>query len=536
VNLRETGAERERRAPSAIGRRGFLVGSGALVLATACAGDDGGSRSATSSASPNTTLHTARLDGDPFTLGVASGDPAADSVILWTRLAPQPLAVDGAAGMPDDPVDVRWQISADDRFTSIVNEGVATADPESGHSLHVEAGALDPAASYFYRFTVGDFTSPVGRTRTLPAEGEALDHLTLAVANCQWYESGTYAAYRHLAEEDLDLVVHLGDYIYEYAAGTGARQSKPTYEVVTLPDYRLRYASYKVDPDLQAAHHARPFVCTWDDHEVANNYLGDSVPEGLVPVAQFPERRAAAYRAWWENLPTRLPAPDGDRLDIYRALTFGDLARLELLDQRQYADVAPCRDEVADDFGDCAERTGEDRTRLGDEQEAWFAETIAQGGVTWDLVGNPVVLAGIDAGTGDDAAYYLDTWDGYPDAQRRFIATLGEADNPVVLTGDYHAGMVLDVNDRPFSPGATLVAPEFMAPPISSVLFDADVSARTPHLRQQINAHGYLTVTAEPDRLTATFRTLDDVQDPRSAITTEGTWQVDAGDPTPRRA
>ena len=519
-------------AGSTIGRRGFLVGSGALLLATACSGDDGGTASATSS--PGTTLHTARLSGDPFTLGVASGDPEPGSVILWTRLAPQPLAADSTGGMPDDLVDVRWQIATDDAFATVVNEGVATADPDDGHSLHVEAGGLDPAATYFYRFTVGDFTSATGRTRTLPEEGASLDRLTLAVANCQWYESGTYAAYRHLAEEDLDLVVHLGDYIYEYAAGTGARQSAPAHEIVTLPDYRLRYASYKVDPDLQAAHHAHPFVCTWDDHEVANNYLGDTVPEGAVPVEQFPERKAAAYRAWWENIPTRLPAPDSDQLDVFQAFTFGDLARLELLDQRQYADVAPCRDVVADDYGDCAERTEEDRTRLGADQEAWFAETVGQGDVTWDLVGNPVVLAGIDAGTGDEPAFYLDTWDGYTDDRVRFIAAMAEADNPVVLTGDYHAGMVLDVNDRPFEAGASLVAPEFMAPPISSVLFDADVSARTPQLRQQLNAHGYLTVTAEPDRLTATFRVLDDVTDARTAITTAATWQVDAGDPTPR--
>ncbi len=523
------------RAGPTVGRRGFLVGSGALLLATACSGDDGGATAGTTSSGPSTTLHTARLSGDPFTLGVASGDPAADSVILWTRLAPRPLAGDGGSGMPDDLVDVRWQIATDDRFRTIVDEGVATADVAFGHSVHVEAGGLDPAGTYHYRFTVGDFTSPVGRTRTLPAEGEGLDRLTLGVANCQWFESGAYAAYRHLAEEELDLVVHLGDYIYEYAAGAGDRRSAPAHEIVTLPDYRLRYASYKVDPDLQAAHHAHPFVCTWDDHEVADNYLGDTVPEGEVPVDLLPERRAAAYRAWWENLPTRLPAPDSDRADIYREVTFGDLARLELLDQRQYADVAPCRTEVEDDFGDCAERTGEDRTRLGTEQETWFAETIGRGGVTWDLVGNPVVLAGIDSGTGGDAAFYLDTWDGYPDAQRRFIEAMGEADNPVVLTGDYHAGMVLDVNDRPFEPDATLVAPEFMAPPISSVLFPQDVSARTPHLRQQINAHGYLTVAVEPDRLTATFRVLDDVQDPRSAITTAATWQVDAGEPTPRR-
>jgi alkaline phosphatase D len=522
------------RAASELSRRGFLVGAGATALLAACSGDDGAGSAATSA--PSTTLHTARLSGDPFTLGVASGDPAPDSVILWTRLAPRPLARDGAGGMPDDLVDVRWQIAADEGFTSIVSEGIATAEPALGHSVHVEAADLDAAADYHYRFTVGDFTSPPGRTRTLPATAAPLDRLSLGVVNCQWYETGTYAAYRHLADEDLDLVLHLGDYIYEYAAGTGDRHSQPAHETATLADYRLRYASYKVDPDLQASHARFPFVATWDDHEVANNYLGDTVPPGEVPQSQLLERRAAAYRAWWENLPSRLAAPDGPDVAVYQAFAVGDLARITMLDQRQYADVAPCRDQVADDYGDCAGRTAEDRTRLGAEQEQWFADATAEGGVTWNLVGNPVVLAGIDAGTGNQSAYYLDSWDGYPDAQQRFIATLAESENPIVLTGDYHAGMVLDVQERPFERGSALVAPEFMSPPISSVLFDADVSARTPQLRQQINGHGYLTVVAEPDRVTAAFRVLDDVQQTNSAIRTEATWTVEPGDPTPRRA
>jgi alkaline phosphatase D len=501
-----------------------------LLLAACSNGDDGAASSTTSA--PSTTLHTARLSDDPFTLGVASGDPAPDSVVLWTRLAPQPTADDGAGGMPDDLVDVRWQLATDDRFTSIVGEGIVTAGPDEGHSLHVIADGLDPAADYHYRFTVGEFTSPVGRTRTLPTTGEPVDRFRLAVANCQWYESGTYAAYRHMATEDLDLVLHLGDYIYEYP-GAGPRASSPNHEIRTLPDYRLRYASYKVDPDLQAAHAAFPFMATWDDHEVANNYLGDTVPGGRAANRRLPDRRAAAYRAWWENLPTRLPAPEDDHVDIYRDLVVGDLARITVLDERQYADVAPCRDEgIDDDFGDCAERE-RDRTRLGDAQETFLASSITRADTTWNLVGNPVVLAGIDAGT-SEPAYYLDTWDGYPDAQRRMIASLAAAQNPVVLTGDYHAGMVLDVRERPFVEDTDLVCTELMAPPISSVLFPDDVSRRTPQLREQLNGHGYLTVTTEPDQVTAEFRVLRDVQDAASTIRTRSTWRIDAGDPRAR--
>jgi alkaline phosphatase D len=516
-----------------IGRRGFLIGSGATLLLAACSsGDDGGSSS--SAAATTTTLHPARLSSDPFQLGVASGDPAADSVVLWTRLAPRPLADDGAAGMAADPVDVRWELATDDRFTSVVADGVATATPDEGHSLHVIADGLDPASEYHYRFVVGDFTSPVGRTRTLPAEGEAVDRFKLAVANCQWYDAGSYAAYRHMAEDDVSLVLHLGDYIYEYAAGIGRRHSAPDREVETLPDYRLRYASYKVDADLQAAHAAFPFVATWDDHEVANNYMGDTVPGGRVANHRLPERRAAAYQAWWENLPTRLPAPEDGHADIYRDVVVGNLARITMLDERQYADEPPCRDGqgIEDDFGDCAERR-EDRTRLGEAQESFLATSMTRADTTWSLVGNPVVLAGVDAGT-TEPEYYLDTWDGYPDAQRRMIASLGAAQNPIVLTGDYHAGMVLDVDDRPFERDAETVCTEFMAPPISSPLFSDDVSARTPQLRQQINAHGYLAVTAEPDGVTAEFKVLRDVTDPNSRIHTEATWVVRPGHPRAR--
>jgi alkaline phosphatase D len=517
------------RTAGGLTRRGFLVGTGATLLAAACSSDDGGTATTTSLVRPS-----AHLPGDPFLLGVASGDPAADSVVLWTRLAPRPLKPDGSGGMGEDPVDVQWQLSADDRFTSIVAEGIATAVADEGHSLHVLAEDLDPATEYHYRFLVGDFTSGVGRTRTLPAPGEAVDRFRLAVANCQWYETGTYAAYRHLAaEEDLDLVLHLGDYIYEYAAGTGRRASAPGHEVTSLPDYRLRYASYKVDPDLQAAHAAAAFVATWDDHEVANNYLGDTAPGHPSATRHLPDRRAAAYRAWWENLPTRLPAPTDDHIDIYRDLVVGNLARITMLDERQYADVAPCRDEVADDTGDCVERH-DDRTRLGDGQEAFLASALTRADTTWNLIGNPVVLAGIDAGT-TESKFYLDTWDGYPDAQRRMIAALDAAPNPVVLTGDYHAGMVLDVQRRPFHPDSDLVCTELMAPPISSILFPDDVSRRTPQLRQQLNGHGYLVVTTEPEQVTADFKVLRDVQDAQSPIRNRATWRIRAGNPRARR-
>jgi alkaline phosphatase D len=518
------------------GRRQLIVGAAALAALAACGDDGGGGRrssgsstTTTTSLGPTTTRHAARLSGDPFGLGVASGDPQAGGVILWTRLAPTPLSEGDRSGMPADPVDVVWEVAADDRFTRVVARGVATAEPDAGHSLHVDAAGLDPATDYHYRFTVGEWTSEVGRTRTLAAPGDRVDRFALAVANCQLIDSGRYAAYRHMLDEDLDLVLHLGDYVYEY----GSPRALPNRIPESVDDWRLRYAAYRSDDDLRAAHARFPFVCTWDDHEVRNNYMGDTAPGDLSADA-VREARTAAYRGWWENLPTRMPAPDGSDLPVFQHLDIGDLARLYVLDERQSSDPPPCREELASDsdYGDCAARTGEERTRLGPDQEEWFATATSESAAAWNIVGNPVVLAGVDAGAADgESAFYLDTWDGFPDARSRLIEALAGVDNPVVLTGDYHAAMVLDVHRTPFDVTTDVVCTELMAPPISSILFPADVSARTPQLRQQINEHGYLAVELTPDRLTARFQVLADVTDPASAVSTAATWQVDAGSP-----
>lgn len=520
-------------APSDITRRQLLLGSAAAVVGfvAGCSSDEGGP-SGVASGNTTTTRPPPELAGDPFTLGVASGDPLPDAVVLWTRLAPEPLAPDGLGGMPDEAVDVRWEVARDAGFADVVRHGVAVAEPARAHAVHVDVDGLEPGTDYHYRFTVGDATSPAARTRTLP-DGSP-DRLGLAVVNCQWFETGTYAAYRHLLDEDVDLVLHLGDYIYEYAGSPdGERTTLPTHDLETLADYRLRYASYRLDDDLRNAHARFPFVLTWDDHEVANNYSGDVLRDDPSSPEAAQARKAAAYQAWWEHLPVRVGRPDGAELVVHQHLDVGDLARIYVLDQRQDSDVPPCRgtDPAPDDFGDCAERSDE-RTLLGDEQEAWFAEATASSTATWNLVGNPVVLAGVDGGDdADGSAYYLDSWDGFPTARHRLIERLAQIDNPVVLTGDYHAGMVLDVHERPFEEGSALVAPEFMAPPISSPLFADDVSGRTPHLQRQLNGHGYLTVRVERERLSVAFRMLDDVADAETPISTVAAYDVAAGSP-----
>jgi alkaline phosphatase D len=537
----------ERSGPPGIGRRRFLAGAAATaaVLTVGCSSSDSGDAGPTTTtttgggAGPTSTsapepVNVPELSADPFTLGVASGDPLTDAVVLWTRLAPEAVADDGSGGMPGADADVIWELAADAAFDELVASGLFTATADHGHSVHVDATGLEPGTDYHYRFRYADWTSPAGRTRTLP-DGSP-ERFGVAVVSCQMYESGYYGAYANLVDEDVDVVLHLGDYIYEYPGGEGARASKPNRGLQTLADYRVRYASYKTDPQLQAAHGRFPFVLTWDDHEVANNYMGDVLPGDPDP-ALGQARKAAAYQGWWENQPTRLDPPEGSVAPVYQAITVGDLLRLHVLDERQDAAVPPCRDtaQPGTDYGDCAARLDEDRTRLGRAQEEWLADSLAEGGVTWNLLGNPVVLAGVDGGT-DAAAYYLDTWDGFPLARKRLIDQLAEASNPIVLTGDYHAGMVLDVQAEPFDTTSKVVAPEFMSPPISSVLFPADVSVRTPQLRQQLNEHGYVTVAVTPERLTVAFRVLADVGDADSAISTAATWLVDAGDPVARQA
>jgi alkaline phosphatase D len=308
-----------------VGRRRFLAGAGAvagLVLAG------------------RTTVVATRptFSADPFSLGVASGDPLPDGVVLWTRLAPDPL---NGGGMPPAAVPVGWQVASDDQMRTVVRSGTALATPDLAHSVHVDVRGLEPGRRYWYGFTAGDAESPIGRTRTAPAPDAPLNRLRFAYASCQNWEQGYYTAYRHLAAEDLDLVVHLGDYIYESTAPDRPRSHngpRPT----TLEEYRARHALYKTDPDLRAAHAAFPWVVTWDDHEVVNDYAGEIDPRNSPP-ERFRARRAAAYQAYWEHLPLRPSSmPNGPGMQLYRRLTFGNLAEFSVLDTRQYRTDQPC--------------------------------------------------------------------------------------------------------------------------------------------------------------------------------------------------
>ena len=284
-----------------------------------------------------------RWDAAPFTLGVASGDPSDDGVVIWTRLAPEPLE---GGGMPPDAIDVRWEIAEDDGMRRIVKQGRARAVAQWAHAVHVEAEGLGANREYWYRFHAGDATSRTGRTRTLPKAKDEVDRLRFAFASCQHYETGFFTAYRHMATEDLDVVFHLGDYIYEGPGRDGLARKHRGVELATLDDYRNRYAQYRIDPDLQAAHALFPFIVTPDDHEVDNNYAG-AVSEQNDPRDAFLRRRAAAYQAYYEHMPLRRSSvPIGDAIRIYRPFTYGKLASFFVLDTRQYRTDQACGDGV----------------------------------------------------------------------------------------------------------------------------------------------------------------------------------------------
>lgn len=357
----------------------------------------------------------------PFKLGVASGDPRPDGVVLWTRLAPNPLAESGRGGVPRQNIAVRWEVATDEGFRRIVRQGSEVARPELGHSVHAEVRGLAPKRPYFYRFKAGSETSPVGRTKTTPPFGAYTAKLSFAFASCQQYEHGYFGAFRRLAQEDLDLVVHLGDYIYEYgpneyrAAGGNVRVHN-SGEITTLAAYRNRHAQYRGDRDLQRAHAAHPWVVTWDDHEVENNYADEIPEQGQSPEA-FLQRRANAYQAYYEHVPLRRSSvPRGPDMRLYRRLAYGNLAEFNVLDTRQYRDDQANGDGIK---APSAESEDPNRTLTGDRQERWLLDGLADLGARWNVLAQQVFFAQRDFQNGAGQRFSMDSWDGYPASRER---------------------------------------------------------------------------------------------------------------------
>ncbi|MGA5461643.1 alkaline phosphatase D family protein [Mycobacterium sp. NPDC050041] len=464
------------------------------------------------------------VPADPFTLGVASGDPAPDGALIWTRLAPDPLAESGFGGMPARPVDVEWEVATDERFARVEQRGTATATPETAHSVHVELQGLRPGAQYFYRFRTAGYLSPTGRTLTAPAPDALATALTMCVASCSHYEQGWFTAYRRLAEEQPDLVVHLGDYQYEYEARPGGVRSHVGPETVTLADYRRRYAQYKTDPDLQAAHAVAPWLAVYDDHELDNNWA-DETPE--APQPDFLARRAAAMQAYYENMPLRRSAqPRGVDMQLYRRIGWGGLATFHLLDTRQYRTDQPCRDEYRTD---CAERFNPFATLTGDEQERWLLDGLQRSRARWDVLGQQVFFSQVELTPGPARGVNPDAWDGYAVNRDRIVAGLkGPAvRNAVVLTGDVHSHWAAEVHERPGDVSSPVVATELVTTSISSGGDGSDTRAdvdavlpENPHVRYFSNRRGYVRARVTADEMRADFRVLPYVSRPGAPVRT----------------
>jgi alkaline phosphatase D len=469
----------------------------------------------------------------PFTLGVASGYPEPTAVVLWTRLAPEPLAPGG--GMPDAPVAVDWEIAEDESFRRMARRGRVHATADWAHSVHVEAAGLAPGRDYWYRFAAGGERSPVGRTRTAAERGAALRELMLAVASCQTYEHGHYAAYRAMAADDLDLVVHVGDYIYEQR-GVSRVRAHDLPEAFTLDDYRLRYAVYKSDPHLQAAHAACAWMLTSDDHEVDNDYAAERSEDRDVPEL-FLARRAAAYRAYYEHLPLpRRLVPFGPHQRLHTQRGFGDLLELVMLDGRQYRSPQACGARLA---SPCAELLAADRSMLGPAQEAWLEATLRTSRARWNVLGQQTLLAHFDqGGAADGVRYWADGWNGYPAARARLVDFLAaqRIANPVVLSGDIHAFLVNDVHRHPQDPASPIVATELVTTSISSPgRPQADFETwlpENPNVRLARSDHrGYLSLAVRPDSLHAELVAVDDVTREDSGTHVLASFDVADGKP-----
>lgn len=510
-------------------RRRLLLGSAAAAaLATLSAGRT----VARESRAP-------RFARNPFTLGVASGYPLPDGVTLWTRLAPDPLAPDG--GLVAGDIPVRWEVAADPAFRALVRSGTTYAEALFGHSVHLDLLGLEPDREYWYRFHAGEASSATGRTRTAPAAGTLPARLRVAVASCQDYEHGYFAAWRRIAADDTDLVVHLGDYIYETTWGVKLVRSHGSGECYTLGDYRVRHALYRTDAALSAAHAACPWLVTWDDHEVDNDYAADVALENDEP-ALFLARRAAAYQAFYEHMPVpRRAAPAGPWMRLHATRSYGDLLALHVLDTRQYRSPHPCpppgrRGANRVSPAQCPQLLDPAATMLGARQEAWLANELATVRPRWNLLAQGVVVAHTNELAAPEERYWTDAWGGYPAARERLFRDIEAARvrNPVVLGGDIHAFVVSNLHQRPADPRSPIVASEFVTTSISSegtsLALNESHLANNPATRfADPRLRGWLRLDVTPATLTADLMALDDVYDPDSAAKSHARFVLEDG-------
>ncbi|HEY0981071.1 MAG TPA: alkaline phosphatase D family protein [Schlesneria sp.] len=482
------------------------------------------------------------FSSDPFASGIASGDPDSTSVVLWTRLIQDPF--DAYGGMSTEPIPVQWEVAHDEQFSRIAASGVATATPQLGHSVHAVAQGLEPDRWYFYRFRAGDAQSPVGRCRTLPHADSLPEKLRFASTSCQHFEQGLYTAYEQMQKDDLDLVFHLGDYIYEGPGRDNLVRKHFGKEIVSLGDYRIRFAQYRTDPLLRQMHAACPWFVTWDDHEFDNNYAGE-ISEQLNedPVA-FLQRRANSYQAYYENMPLRPRSlPKGPDMRLYRKGSFGRLAEFLILDTRQYRTDQPNNDKRSP-INDAA--LNPQATLLGRTQRQWLQSSLLTSQAAWNVLAQQVMMGMVGVGReGDTPLYSMDQWPGYSHERIQLANFLAERriPNPVVLTGDIHSNWAneLRVDDR--NPETPLVATEFVATSLSSggngrarPDYVDLLQATHPFVKLHNNERGYIRCTVTPQSWTSDYVAVEDVLAPGGNIVTRASFVVEAGRPQLNKA
>ncbi|MFJ9115677.1 alkaline phosphatase D family protein [Streptomyces sp. NPDC102394] len=466
-----------------------------------------------------------------FSLGVASGDPLPDGIVLWTRLAPDPL---NGGGMADEVVPVQWEIAEDERFRKTARRGVAQARPEYGHSVHVDVRGLRPGRAYWYRFRVGGQISPAGRTRTAPHPHGKGGSLRVALASCQNWQHGYFTPYADMLDQDPDVVLFVGDYIYESTpSSAGPRRHEGTGEPYTLEQYRNRYAQYRSDPDLAAMHANAPWVVTFDDHEVDNDWAGE-IPQDPAkqPHDAFVARLTAAFQAYYEHMPVRASAiPDGPHIQMYRRLEFGRLARLNVLDTRQFRTDQATTQEGAQ---------SPSMTMLGAEQKQWLLDGLHDSPARWNLIASQIMMAETDLQVGDGKLWYYDAWDGYQVERNALLGEFADVRNPVVLSGDRHLTMVSDLRTDYADPQSDVVGAEFVGTSVSSN-GDQDQAAfhaqwdpllpDNPHWKL-IDAHrGYHLFDIDRHGIDAQVRVVDTVVRPTAAASTLARLRVENGRP-----
>ncbi len=482
---------------------------------------------------------------DPFTLGVASGDPSPTGVVLWTRLAPDPLAIGG--GMPAEPFEVDYELSQDEHFRAIVRKGTTVALGDEAHSARAEIHGLGPEHEYYYRFRAGGWISPVGRTRTRPNGNSMVRSLTFAFVSCQNFAEGHFTPYDEIAaSEDIETVVFLGDYIYE-GQNSGVRTHHPPRTIRVLDDYRVRHAQYKTDLALQKAHAAHPWLVTWDDHEFANNYADDDLdpgPAGGVPAVL--ERRAAAYRAFWEHMPlARSRKPQGPDLQLYRRFRWGQMATFNVLDGRQYRSDQNTTCVARDPSGYCVEHLEPGRTMLGAEQRDWLLADMASTKARWNVLAQQTAFAPLNGPNSSPPRFSgldADNWEGYVAERQRIIdwAVEHQTPNLVVLTGDSHRNWVRNI-PRHYTSLESPMGVEFLGTSVSTggdpanppeLLFGRP---NNPQLLLQNNNRGYCRCTLTADTWTSEYRIVSTVRQPTATVSSLATFVVENGRPGAQR-